>query len=437
MKPRLSLFLGRAAALAVATSFVTTTIATPVLAAEPALADTARQIVIVGLAADEKENAEFLGEVQRAVEEHVNAEGKRDYQLKDPNPILNAGGEAQDRQNIATAKGFLDAGQASMQAEDFEDAVDQLGSAVNLLETSYGVLEDRSVYQSALLLLGEARRRRGDKAGALQAFRRAATIKTDAEGLSDAGRALFAQAAKELESSPAGAVQVNTEPPYAEVYVDGKFRGLSPRLVAGLAEGSHIVSVNKVGFARTSKRVDVSSTKMAHEELKLEPARRALLLDELKPKLAAEIDAAKGDVPVGGAAVEELGKLFRTETALIVRLEGPETQKSLGLYLFHTETKRLVSKVEIAEVDWSFKNKAAVDAAVKRVFDVNWTEALGGEVAEEPDDDGGSVTSEWWFWTLIGAAVAGGTVAAILLTQDDASPPPYDHDGSGAVVFQF
>ena len=76
MKPRLSLFLGRAAALAVATSFVTTTIATPVLAAEPALADTARQIVIVGLAADEKENAEFLGEVQRAVEEHVNAEGK-------------------------------------------------------------------------------------------------------------------------------------------------------------------------------------------------------------------------------------------------------------------------------------------------------------------------------------------------------------------------
>lgn len=435
MKPRLSLYRGRAVAVVAAASFVAAGVAPPVLAAAPPLADTARQIVIVGLAADDQVDAELLGELQRAVEEHVNAAGKRDYEVKDPNPILNAGGEVEDRQNIATAKGFLDAGQGSIKAEDFEDAVDQLGSAVNLLETSYGVLEDRDLYPRALLLLGEARRRRGDKSGAILAFRRAAAVGADPESLSDAGRALFAQASRELAASPAGAVQVETTPPYAEVYVDGRFRGLSPQLIAGLPEGSHVVSVNKVGYARASRRVDVSAAAKASEAFTLEVARRALLLDDLKPKLAAEVDAAQGEVPMGGQAVLDLGNLFRVETALLVRISGSGSQRALGLYLFHTGTQRLVSKVELPAADWS-KDKARLDAAVRRVLDINWTEAFGGEVADAAGDDEG-VTSKWWFWTLIGAAVAGGTVAAILLTQDDASPPPFRHDGSGAMVFQF
>lgn len=410
----------------------------PLMARAGALkrAPNARTIVLVDLSPDDKEHAEILFEIRRAVEAHQSDKGLYDYDVRDVHVQLNAGGEEADQRNAATAKGLVDAGRGAMEAKDFEDASDQFLSALKLCETSSGVFEDANLLGEVLLRLGEARLAAGDAEGSTRALRRAASTRADATILTAEGKAAYQRAEAELAALPLGAVQINTNPPYAEIYVDGRFKGVSPKAVAGLIEGPHVITVYKDGYTRPTVLVEVSSSKMAHAEIKLEPARRALLLNELKPRLVAEIAAAQGPDPKGGPAVKEVGDLFRAETSLVVRIDGTPELKSVELYLFHRETQRLVATVRVPELDWSFKNRAAIEGAVARLLKVNWAEVLGGDV-----DDGAvaesSILEAWWFWTLVGVGVAGGTAAVLLATQEDAPPPPYAKDGTGAMVLRF
>ncbi|TNF28560.1 MAG: PEGA domain-containing protein [Deltaproteobacteria bacterium] len=406
-------------------------------AEQPGRAANARRIVVVDLSPDEKEHAEILHEVRAALEQHVDAKGLRDYVVVTTHASLNAGGEVQEQQNAATVKGLLGAGRAAMDAKDYDDATDQYMSALKLLEGSLGVLEgdDQEVLHEVLLGLGSARLEAGDKEGADRAFRRAAASKADASGLSERAKRAYAAAEASIQSMALGAVQVNTDPVYAEIYVDGRYKGISPKAVAGLIEGPHIITVYKQGYTRPTVTVDVNSTKMAHQEIKLDTARRALLLDELKPKMALATATAHGEAPTGGTAVKELGDLFRTETSLVVRVGGARETKSLELYLFHTESQRLVATEKIASLDWSFRNRKAIAASIDKLLDFDWVAVLGGKTGDDIEEPG--ILEQWWFWTAVGVVVAGGTTAAILLSQDGAGPPPFTKDGTGAMVLRF
>jgi|GEM_PF-2095386 len=424
-------------ALSVTTAAAVTLAGPEASAADPERASSARKVLVVDLSGDEKEHVEILHEIRRALEKHVNADGLRDYNVATVHASLNAGGEVQEQQNAATVKGLIGAGRAAMEADDFDDATDQFVSALKLLEGSLGVLEgdDQEILNEVLLGLGSARLEAGDKEGADRAFRRAAASRADGSGLRPKAQRAYAAAEAAIQSMPLGAVQVNTDPVYAEIYVDGRYKGVSPKAVAGLIEGPHIITVYKAGFTRPTVTVEVNSTTMAHQEITLQPARRALLLDELKPKLAVEIAKAHGEVPKGGTAVKELGDLFRTETSLIVRVSGTRETKDLELYLFHTETQRLVSVEKVTGLDWSYRNRKAIGAAVDKLLDFDLVEMLGGKTDDDIEEPG--ILEQWWFWTLVGVAVAGGTTAAILLSDDGAGPPPFTKDGTGAMVLRF
>lgn len=409
----------------------------PAGAAEPTRSATSRTIVVIDLSDESKEAREIAREVRRAVGAHQNAQGELDYAPREVHGPLNAGGEVRARQSIATAMGLIDAGLAGMDAEDYEDASDQLMSAARLIEDSLAVVDDDTLYGRVLLLLGESRLRAGDEEGAAPAFRKAVIAGADPSGSSDAARAAFERAKREVAAAPRGAARIVTTPPYAEVHIDGEYRGISPRAVDGLAEGEHLVTVFKAGFERETARITVSAGGQVTETIELTPARRALLLDELRPRLAEEIATLSGDPPLGGDAVRDVGSLFRTEAVLVMRVDGTAATKDLELTLFDEATRRMVASERVRGMDWSFHNRAAIERAVNALLALSWVEVLGGEVAEDPAAGGDSVTSEWWFWTLIGAAVAGGTVAAILLTSGDDPPAPFERDGSGAIVLRF
>ncbi len=401
-------------------------------------AASARSIVVVDLATDDKEHTEIRREIWRAVSRHQNADGERDFLLQDLNAALNAGGEVDDLQNIATAKGFLDAGRAALAADDPEDALDQLTSAQQLFSQSYAVLSDSGQLGSTLLMLADAKLRTGDTAGANETFMRAAAfrVRPGTEQISAAGTAAYGKAIEATRSGKTGGIQINTDPAYAEVYVDGIFKGISPKAVAGLSMGQHVVTIFKPGFTRTTKMVTVDPKKLAHADVALVTARRKLLYDGAKQNLTAELAALKSGVQRGGKGVKELGGLFRAEAALIARIEGPPETKSLEFFLFHVPTQRLVSRHKVEGLDWSYQNREAIEKAVNTVLTVDWVEQLGGDTSTVTTDDGG-VTSEWWFWTLIGVAVAGGATAAILASQGDESPPPFEKNDTGAMVLRF
>ena len=405
-------------------------------------AESARGTAVVDLSQDEKENAELMLDVRGGVALHTNKKGDLDFVLTDVNSSLNAGGEQKDRTNIATARGFASAGQAAHDKKEWADAADQYESARKLYEESLAGTDDPSgTYGPLVVRLGEAQLLAGDSKAAREAFIQGAFWGARVSDLDPKAEAAYELAQRDVAKLPLGIVEVNTDPAYAEVFVDGKFQGVSPVRVIDVAQGTHIVTVSKPGYERGTARLDVVGEKTAHKDLKLDEARRRLIFEQLKPKLEREIVAATTPGSkkwgMGGDAIVELGSLFRTEIVVLTKVTGPPETKTLELYVFHVPSQRLVASSKTDKLDWSYRNSDAVHAAVGKTLDIDWVTKLGGEVAG-PVVESESVTSKWWFWTLIGVAVAGGATAVVLATSGSDEPPPFDKtDGTGAIVIGF
>lgn len=412
----------------------------PAHAAEPVPG--ARQVVVVDLSREDRAHAEIAIALREALIAHRDAAGQPDYAVADINAALNTGGEARDRQNAATAKGLFAAGKAAFDGKDYAEAADQMQSARDLYESCLAVVDGdpADVFGKVALALGEARLLAKDKVGAQEAFRQAAFFGASG-GLGGDAQASYDAVKGAVVKLPKKALELASDPPFAEVSLDGRPQGITPVTLDAVPVGVHILTFSKPGYERVTARVEVAPDKAARREVKLPAARRKLILDALRPKLEAEVQAAvtpgSGSWGRGGDSLAELGTLFRTETVLLTRASGDAASKRLELWLFHVPSQRLVS-AHTQTLDWTTPNPAAVASAVAKALEIDWVVKLGGEAKETQVETEPGLTSKWWFWTLVGVAVAGGVTGAILATGGDTTPPPYAKDaGTGALVLRF
>jgi tetratricopeptide (TPR) repeat protein len=392
------------------------------LAAPAASADEARrEAAVIDLSEDTQDHAVVAREVARAIRRHPG------FVLKDLHGVLNAGDEEEDRTNIRTAQAFHEVGAKALESGDADEAAEQLESASKLMEKSFAFLPDEEEYRDVLLRLGDARARLGDRDAALQSFEGAVDLRATPETvpLSKLGLAVFEEARARVAEKLRGAVTIESDPPHAEVYVDGRFRGVTPTTIPGLTEGRHLAAVYKAGYARATVPVDVSSTDLQEVSIELKEARRKPLYDEMVGKLAKEVAGARGEKRQGGDGVRQAGALLFSEAAVIVLSEGPSTAKRVELFLFDTASRRLLNHVE-ATFDLTSKNRDALVGLVDRLVAIDWAVALGGAAAG-PVGPGPSrpVTKTWWFWTAIGAGVVATTAVVVLATsgEEPGSPP--------------
>lgn len=61
-----------------------------------------------------------------------------------------------------------------------------------------------------------------------------------------------------------GSIYVSSSPAGANIYLDGVYKGTSPRTLSGIAEGSHFVEVELAGYKEWSSRVTVVSSQQAY-----------------------------------------------------------------------------------------------------------------------------------------------------------------------------
>ena len=81
--------------------------------------------------------------------------------------------------------------------------------------------------------------------------------------------AAFAGPADAAAVSAAGALSIDSDPPGATVYVDGRFAGQTPVSVTKLAIGDHRVRVVKDGYLENGRMVSVSAKQGSHVQVKL------------------------------------------------------------------------------------------------------------------------------------------------------------------------
>ena len=398
--------------------------------ASPASNTDARQVVVVDLSEDTRENARVTHDVVRALHKHP------DYAVRDLHAALNAGDEVDAQNDIKTAQAFHRAGQDALARGDVDDAVEQLESASRLMEKSIAVLGDPAEFRTLLLNLGMAHLQNRDRRAAKRVFQRAVAFRArdDDAALTPAAARALGEARTRDSLLPRGAVAIESDPPHAEIWVDGRYKGVTPTTAAGLTEGSHVVAIQKVGYARRTVMVRASAEGLLSEDVTLGKARRKPLYDQMVDRLREEILRIGPTRPTGGDGVRELGSLFLADVGVIVQTGGSGAQKQVTLHLFDAKTRRLLNRVS-EQVDWSRRNKEAIAALVGRLVDIDYATALGGAPTPQgPGAGSDGVTGRWWFWTAVGAGVLGAaTLAAVLLGDEDPAAPPT----TGSLVITF
>jgi tetratricopeptide (TPR) repeat protein len=392
-----------------------------------------RDLSLIDVSENTRENAAIIREIRRALAK------TNEYRLQDIHAVLNAGAEEEAQNNITTAQAFFKAGLVALDNGSAFDAAEQFDSAARMIEQDFAVLRNPEVYRKLLLYLGVAFFRAEELEDAKDAFRRAAIAKAkpDLIMLKERELALFDAAVAAVQAGPFGGFRVETDPPNAEVYVDGRFRGITPTTIAGLTVSPHVIAVKKDGYTRSTQRLVVSKTELLSITATLDPARRKPQFDALKQRILADLKMTGADIIHEG--IRMAGALLFSELAIVAHITGEPTTKHIALYLFDIASQKLLLRQEV-DVDWSKRNRLAIIKLMSGFTQIDYTEALAANMPQtkSPSASGAddSVLGKWWFWTIIGASVAGGATAAILLTMDD-GPPPEPAPTTGSVLVRF
>lgn len=385
-------------------------------------------MVVVDTSDDTSDGARVAHDVRRALKKRT------DYKLMQIHGALNAGDEVEAQNDIKTAQGFHEAGQNAFDVGEVEDAAEQFESAARLMEKSFAMLTDITEYRALLLRLGEARLASGDRRGAELAFQRAVLFRSrgwEAPLGADASEALE-RARIVVEERATGAVSIDTDPPHAEVWVNGRYSGIAPVTVTSLPVGEHVVSAAKEGYARKTATILCADDELNATEVTLEPARRKPLFDQLVQALRQEVRRATGPRTGDVEVTKGIGSLLLGEIGVLVATSGPAERARVDLYLVDPVSRRFLNRVS-RTLDISVRQKDAMVELVGELLDIDYGVAMGGSPIEKVDSYDGPLTSKWWFWSAIGAGTLGAVTAAILSTQEE--PPPAPTTGSMIVRF--
>lgn len=404
-----------------------------VLTPSPVRADSAahevKEVAVVDLSIDSRENAQVRHEVLRALRRHTG------YDVRGVDSILNAGAEADEQANIRTALAFKEAGTDALDRGDASEASDQLDNAAGLIERNFGQLPDVKVYRELLLMLGDAQLAAGLRDTGRETFDRAALFRARpgdvSRGMSAKAEAALNQAVSAMADAAPGAIYLSTSPAHAEVWVNGRYKGITPKTVAGLPEGKHLLVIRKPGYVRQTLEVRSDPTELTTYSFDMEPSRKKPVWDQLRVTLEEEVLATGLDTPQAGRGVEQMGSVLLADLGLVVRCGGEGSSKEVELSLYHPGSRRLLNRITRA-VNWKTRNRAGVESLVHDLLDIDFVTALGG--ASEAEMEGSPLYKKWWFWGAVAAGIAGMSTAAILVSNPQ-EPPPRPTEGTIVLTF--
>ncbi len=401
-------------------SLVAMAVASPPLVGQ-AFAQKGQVVTLIDLSTDGRAQREIAHDVARAL--------RRDAKVRfrSVDETLNVGGEDLHRNNVRSAKGLLRSASKQLKAKNWEDASEELETAVTGLMSSFAYVSDQDLVEKVFVLHAVALYLSGQKKAAHKAFTRSVVYHPKTEhDLSEWGDKVVAAYKKARDSvllrKPV-TWEVRTEPANAEVWVNGRYYGISPTFVRSFA-GNQYIRIYKQGMARLGKVKEVKSDNTA-VKLELVKARRKPAFDAMLARLNEIFDGA-----VEPNDLSEAQGLLNSPRAVVLQVSGSREKMKVQLALANLAGRQVVKRIT-RTMKWMRRDKKAVEALVVELFKApDIPKAVGPVVRTE------SVFKKWWFWTAVGVAAAGATTAAILLSRTETAPAKYK-PGEGGLVIRF
>jgi len=358
------------------------------------------------------------------------------YRLLDTTVLLEAG-VSPSQSVLQQGMEALDRGLRELEEMRLESALPLLREAADALGRASGLLPHPRPLVQALLGLGGVLASTGDAKGAREALMGAYHLDSEAkvDDVLVLPEALEAQeiARRVLAAGRTGSLFVDSDPPGAEVWIDGTYRGPAPWDEPNIGTGLHFVTLRLPGWERKSLVVrvpDQGSASVTGADARLSPARRRPLFESAQAKL----DRSGPDRDASGG-IEDLKALFLTDLLLVVDLAPDGTHASL----WDLQTMDRVWKdSQAAALSGDAVSRGSVVALVMSAFrsDQARFQVAEGSAAVQPRK--GGIVNRWWFWTTIGVVAAGAVTAGVLLGRSGSSHPEgLPRDGTGSVVIRF
>ncbi|MEZ4270019.1 MAG: PEGA domain-containing protein [Myxococcota bacterium] len=179
---------------------------------------------------------------------------------------------------LSVASASISQGRKAYSLLDMDGAVEHFNDALIKFERFAAFVTDFQEIADTLMILGATHILRGEeKAGAKrisQALALVPDVKADPKIFNRSMRAIYEKAKSRLEERPKGALTMNSNPSYAQVFVDGVFQGVTPVTVKDLSPGRHYVHLVKDGYVRWGRVLDVIAGAGVSETATIKPTSR-------------------------------------------------------------------------------------------------------------------------------------------------------------------
>lgn len=299
------------------------------VAASPA-AQAARMVTVVrGVGAGSDKAAALTGHFLR----DLLSKDER-YEVVDLNKSL--GNQDRDRalKAFQSAEEMVQKGHDAYDQLDLDAAVEFLSNTLKQYERFAAYVNDFRKVSEALMLLGATHILRGEEKLGNRRLEQALNVfpqmEPDPRIFNPAMRGQFQETVSRMSTRPPGTLSVTSNPSYAEVYVDGKFAGVTPLAVERVSEGRHYVRLEKDGYRAWGKVVEVTGRTETAESAVLKATQHFDDFDNLVEAAVKRVVSPKEGNNGGPSndAIDQLGVLTTADHIFLaqVRLDGERVQ---------------------------------------------------------------------------------------------------------------
>jgi len=375
-----------------------------------------------------------------------NFDRAKEFDLIDARELLNKGSQDSRLESIANAERLLKEGKEQYDNLELDAALEALNKARDEFKKAVGREGSGQKYVETLLFIGASHILSGDSELGAEAFRAVALFdkrkSLDPKMFPPSMIEIFNRAKAEVAASPVGMVQMKSNPPAAEVYLNGVFQGITPLSLAKVPEGAHFVRVEKDGYLPWGQLVEFYATHEERVEATLRPAKGLAQFQKRVKVLRGDLD---DDPPK--TAVVQFGQWLGVERLVLVEVKQRGSEVTAEAVLaqieppkklaFRTATFDFTSANFLARGDAFFSSlyrdvkippsagidkKKDGDSKISSVATCNSdSDCAIGEICDKVSGtcipeapQGDQFYEKWWFWTIVGGVAVVGAGAGVL-----------------------
>jgi hypothetical protein len=230
---------------------------------------------------------------------------------------------------LKRAAAGLSESKVAWESKDYDEAEKRLRSTLKEYAKAAGALRECGGLCEAQALYAAALHRRGDvdeaRLAVMDLLALSPTYELPPRRFERDFVAFRTQVASSSTNALRGKVHIKSKPPGARVFVDHELQGYTPMTVDTLAQGKHVVRVERPGHAVWSELIEVSPDGL-ELDAELIPSDDFRSYDEQLTRAAADVGKAKA-----GSALVGVGKQIGVDRALTGTLKELDENNTLEL----------------------------------------------------------------------------------------------------------